>query len=713
MPQKYDNNNKPSNLVERVLRGLRKEYAVIGQTSIKAWHAWLLLGFTAGVIAVAIFVSNRTVVELSLGKAAERDEIMEDSPQNPPPPIIIADTPSSKTVRDLTSQLMKLQRQAEQETGVARSATIDAMRAVARQRQASLEKLLDENAARAFALLLPSPITSRFPAELRGIIEKPLMIEGILDVYHTDDFQNRKESFRYFLKKGGDRFQFYPVGQQPPAISGTRIRLQAVQLGSKIVAPVSKTTFQVLEAASYDTIGDQKTLAILIDFLDSPSQPFTQAEATQLMFNGQIQAFFKEASYSQISWSGDVLGWFTLPRNGPDATGYCQWPVFSDNSEIDEVYKLVSGTVDITNYSRVVILANHPCMGGGFASLGKYSVSFTGQQPHYLSLANIGSLGAYQPSTTLTGLEYIISHELGHNLGVVHANSWECGQGVVFYGQCTNIEYGNLYDVMGTGGTLHFNAYFKDTFQWLSGAVTTISRSGRYTLNPLEVASGIRAAKIQHPSLPSIDYYLEYRRPIGFDSNLFVVNQDGIFVNWARYLYNTPWPFSRLLDMSPSSTDQEDWFDVVLHQGRKRYRDAGRGVIIGPVLFADSSRVTFGVQLIPPICVRVLPAAALYPSQITVAPGDSASPAVWVENIDSPTCQPRNLQVSSANAPSGWNVLFYEPQPFMLDPGDAAWKYFQVDVPANAAPGNYTVDILVTNLEDGSSTQYTMTFTIY
>src|SRR5206468_1455884 len=81
-------------------------------------------------------------------------------------------------------------------------------------------------------------------------------------------------------------------------------------------------------------------------------------------------------------------------------------------------------------------------------------------------LANIGGKGLWMQGTTSAG---IAAHELGHNYGLYHANSWSAdGDGVIGAGY--NVEYGNPFDTMGAAnaGIYHFNAEFKSELNWLT-----------------------------------------------------------------------------------------------------------------------------------------------------------------------------------------------------------------------------------------------------
>ena len=47
-------------LVERVFRALQKEYMFVGNTRVRSWQAWLLIGISAGIVMGISLVSSRS-----------------------------------------------------------------------------------------------------------------------------------------------------------------------------------------------------------------------------------------------------------------------------------------------------------------------------------------------------------------------------------------------------------------------------------------------------------------------------------------------------------------------------------------------------------------------------------------------------------------------------------------------------------------------------
>src|SRR3989344_5180092 len=215
---------------------------------------------------------------------------------------------------------------------------------------------------------------------------------------------------------------------------------------------------------------------------------------------------------------------------------------------------------------------------------------------------------------TWTDLDFLLAHELGHALGLMHANSWECGGNSIpsADSECEHREYGNVFDAMGSGGlSLHYNAYYKELLGWLPPSSTLIiSQSGTYTLGPIEGYGGLRLAKIKVQGSMQTPYVLEYRKGIGFNSILnlpaLASNKNGLFI--ARTV-NGVFPTSRLLDLQPNFpvSDWDDINAVTLNVGAAPFVDRGSGIIIGPVTKVSGSSIDFNVDIREPVCIRNKP----------------------------------------------------------------------------------------------------------
>lgn len=77
---------------------------------------------------------------------------------------------------------------------------------------------------------------------------------------------------------------------------------------------------------------------------------------------------------------------------------------------------------------------------------------------------------------TWNGMD-VLNHECGHSLGRNHANYWNATDGTP-YGDGSNSEYGNSFDVMGGayGFSAHYNAYSKRALSWLPDSYVNLPK---------------------------------------------------------------------------------------------------------------------------------------------------------------------------------------------------------------------------------------------
>jgi hypothetical protein len=242
----------------------------------------------------------------------------------------------------------------------------------------------------------------------------------------------------------------------------------------------------------------KRVAVVLFNFSNDTSQPIDAARAKELVFSGPTSsnAYYQEVSFSSRSLvgvvdpTGDVFGWYTLDQTSSG----CSYQAWGTAARA----KAQAVGVDLSVYDHVVHY---------FPRVSTCSFSGVGQLP-----------GPY--TWIKQGGSQTIAHELGHNFGVHHASSYRCRLDGVFVpvgGSCTSAEYGDVFDVMGTGYR-HFSGYHKETLGFLEAAnVQTVTESGSFELAPLEQpALGLQVLRYQVPGTSDF-YYVEYRQPFGFD----------------------------------------------------------------------------------------------------------------------------------------------------------------------------------------------------
>ena len=382
-----------------------------------------------------------------------------------------------------------------------------------------------------------------------GLVEE---VEGELEILHEDrDVGSR---YLYFLKAAGRRLSLNFAKDEPTYLtSGAKVRVRGIRTNDVLALQSGGDSVQVLSSALPNTLGEQRTLVILVNFRNDTSQPYVVDFANNVFF-GTTSSFFLENSYQQAYLSGVVNGWYTIDMDSPVNASTCD-------------YSLISSLADQAASSAGVVLSNY--------SHKVYAFPQTG-----CGWWGLSSVGGTPSRSWITGsLELgVTAHELGHGLGLWHSHSLDCGASAVIGSSCATNEYGDIVDMMGASHSAHYNAFQKERLGWLNAGVsppiTTVTSSGTYTLGTYEsLGSGPKALKILKSIDPSTGqktyYYLESRQAIGFDG--FLVTDpsqnvlNGVLVHTGTEGNGNS---SYLLDMTPATPVYYWWYDAALAGGQ-------------------------------------------------------------------------------------------------------------------------------------------------
>jgi len=338
-------------------------------------------------------------------------------------------------------------------------------------------------------------------------------------------------------------------------------------LEHKVRAAEGGTVQGSVVANSYVTTGTRKILVIMVDFSDIPGGAVSQTIAQASL--DDVTAFIRSNAFNQLNFiAKDVTPVLRMPQTG----GY--YANHGDPYQLmqDARNAAASAGFNSSNYDYDVIT---------FANIGF----------PWGGLGFVGAKGSWVQGNFHRG---VTAHELGHNFGNWHANSWVSSTVVGTDG--THMEYGNPFDVLGNAGNYprnHHSANFKYLNGWLPNAyIHTVTADGTYRIHAQDFGGNLDPARKYAIRIPvsiyadgeTMDYWLDFRQ--GYTGNSATAN--GAVLKWGNDFGTSR--ASRLLDTQPDTLGNME--DAPLLVGRT-FTDPARSLSITTLAKGGSGADTY------------------------------------------------------------------------------------------------------------------------
>lgn len=464
---------------------------------------------------------------------------------------------------------------------------------------------------------------------------------GVVTVHCGDDFERgRSETFvelefpdpsaRAGSLSRRQRVRF--EGEPPEGVTtGALVRVRARPQGEELVVAAADgpESVEVVTSAEALVAGEQKTLVILVNFLDK-NIAYTAADLQNRIFSSatSVSSFYRECSFGQVWLNGMTCGPYTINYLSTGSVDTSGWARAADEAA-------TAAGIPVSTYPRRAYML--PGSGAVWSGLGTIG----------------GNPSRCWVHGTAVGSNSVLAHELGHNLGMQHAST-------------LTSEYGDGSDVMGSG-LCHPNAPHKVQMGWVpSGRVLSPTASGTYTVSLLETAGGgIQAIRIPAPD-GGLPYYVSFRKAFSFASSVS-----------TTYSYRTSvhrW----------GEAGGRTFLQQTLTDGASFADPTGQFRVTQTAHTLDSSTVSISLPLPAP----APPTVAFTPASLVLKPSTSRSLSARVTNLDSVTSPASTFQLAPYSQPSGWSLTF-NPTALTISAGSSATATAALVVPSGVPDGSY------------------------
>lgn len=525
---------------------------------------------------------------------------------------------------------------------------------VAAQRQQRLLALLARNPKVAASRFMPAAVRDRMPAEAQAYIEREVRATGTVVATVSDDFERGRSKTEFMLHLNDNALQRLQLRmadglageREMLGFVGRKITLTGTQLDSQIVITSQQSVLVAADGTGSTTTtvgttpivkGDQKTLAILLNFSDA-ALTCTAADLQTRLFGStgtSVNTNFRNSSRNQVSFSGQVVGPFNINYSKAGACDYNGW------ASAAEAAAKAAG-IDTTQYTRVnyVTPANGTCGWAGLAYM-------PGRQSWVQSCGSTG----------------IFSHELGHNLSLHHAGS-------------PTAEYGDGSDPMGGARAVLFNGANRVMAGWMApGSVVDITAGGTFAVDALALATPTSPQVMRIFKRDTNEWYhVSLRKAIDLDVGLAATYLDKISITKASGKLPAKTTLMAALGAGQSWTDTANGITVT-HQ----------------TLVGNTS--TVGVAMTGAVCTTAAPTVSVSPASQAGAPGVGKSYGVSVKNNNSAACGTATVSLASV-LPAGFTGSV--PASVSVAAGATASTTWTVTPSTAVTGGSYGIDIAAT-----------------
>ena len=387
-------------------------------------------------------------------------------------------------------------------------------------------------------------------------------LEGTLMVAHGDNFATGAMIMQTELRTAS---AVVPLTVPPSehaevvALAGQQVQMRGARLGASVVV---SAVSPAVAARAVPVARAMRVAVVLLRLPGTSAEPVSKAAVQSSTFGAtkSVADWYSQTSGGQVAVTGTVYGYYDGVRSCDLATELSAGAAAAAKD----------GYV-ASNYTNLVVYTP------------EQACDFSG-------MAWIGANGVFLNGTVLPG---VIEHELGHNLGLMHAGASACGAAPVSAG-CL-IDYGDPTDVMGDPSADHgYNAEHKYLLGWIPNAEVRTVTSGSATIALTAAEDPLVAGSTELIHVRAGDgtlFAIDRRASVGYDVGLSGV--------WIREVADVQTDDTELLTpgaLAPGETFTDTAHDVTIKTLTDRGATASIQVCVGPCVASVATQTVSGAS---------------------------------------------------------------------------------------------------------------------
>ncbi|MBP9838382.1 MAG: hypothetical protein KBC84_06680 [Proteobacteria bacterium] len=355
-----------------------------------------------------------------------------------------------------------------------------------------MQRLATENPQEFLEKAMSPELRDSLPTNLRFLVEEKTIVKGRLVPVLIDNF-DKEDKLRYFVQNEDSlvSVNFESSPEDDLIESADQVSITGYKIENSVVASRSDINIDS-QMQTLSATGEKKYVAVPVNFIDDRSRPYSTTLIGSRLFckprcqsEDSARSYYDTISDGRLKITGDVVGWWesSLKKN--------EFCTKVGQDKLVSQYRLKASKA-FGIYDGIIFIS----------SAKSCSAGTIGGDP---SIAWIGD-----PT-----LKHFI-HELGHNLGVHHANELRCSS----KNDCFVSDYGDKSDVMGVELARMNGSHLRALNFKVERSVKEFSGNDTYVVHSLYGNSSPQIIKINVPDTKE-DIYVEYRgENTGYDRSV-------------------------------------------------------------------------------------------------------------------------------------------------------------------------------------------------